>query len=227
MRHIINSTYISLNGVIQDPQDWPDNGIDSDGTGMKVQTDLLFGCDARLMGGRTYPGFAPAWMARSGDPFSDRMNSMAKYVVSSTLTDPEWNNTTVISADPIAAIRRLKEQPGQDIVQYGFGQLSYALLEHGLLDELRLWVHPLFVGRATTDDLMFRPTATAQMELAGTLALNTGIVILTYRVPAGKAAARPIHSRSLRSSATYGRPSATRRPAPAGRIRPGNPPPGP
>jgi dihydrofolate reductase len=114
------------------------------------------------------------------------MNSMAKYVVSSTLTDPEWNNTTVISGDPIAAIRRLKEQPGQDIVQYGFGQLSYALLEHGLLDELRLWVHPLFVGRAKADDLMFRPTATAQMELTDSLALNTGIVILTYRVPSGR-----------------------------------------
>ena len=186
MRHIINSTYISLDGVIQDPQDWPDNGIESDGTGMKVQTDLLFGCDAMLMGARTYPPFSAAWMARSGDPFSDRMNSMAKYVVSSTLTDPEWNNTTVISGDPIAAIRRLKEQPGQDIVQYGFGQLSYALLEHGLLDELRLWVHPLFVGRATTEDLMFRPTATAQMELTDSLALNTGIVVLTYRVPSGR-----------------------------------------
>ena len=74
---------------------------------------------------------------------------MTKYVVSSTLRDPEWNNTTVISGDPIAEIRRLKEQPGQDIVQYGFGQLSYALLEHGLLDELRLWVHPLFVSQAT------------------------------------------------------------------------------
>ena len=114
MRRIINSTYISLDGVIQDPPDWPDNGIESDGTGMKVQTDLLFGCDALLMGGRTSPGFAPAWMARSGDPFSDRMNSMAKYVVSSTLTTPEWNNTTVISGDPIEAIRRLKEQPGPE-----------------------------------------------------------------------------------------------------------------
>jgi dihydrofolate reductase len=111
---------------------------------------------------------------------------MAKYVVSSTLTDPEWNNTTVISRDPIDAIRRLKEQPGLDIVQYGFGQLSYALLEHGLLDELRLWIHPLFVGRATADDLIFRPAATAQLELASTLALNTGTVILTYRVPAGR-----------------------------------------
>lgn len=183
MRRIINSTYISLDGIIQDPQDWPDNGIKPDGTGLKVQTDLLFACDAVLMGRRTYPGFAAAWMARSGDPYSDRINSMTKYVVSSTLRDPEWNNTTVISSDPIAEIRRLKEQPGQDIVQYGFGQLSYALLEHGLLDELRLWVHPLFVGQATPADLLFRPSATVQLELSGTLALNTGIVVLTYRVP--------------------------------------------
>ncbi|GIH15817.1 dihydrofolate reductase family protein [Rugosimonospora africana] len=185
MRRIINSTYITLDGVIQDPQDWPDNGIKPDGTGGTVQTDLLFACDAVLMGARTYPGFATAWMARSGDPYSDRINSMAKYVVSSTLRDPEWNNTSVISGDPIAEIRRLKEQPGQDIVQYGFGQLSYALLEHGLLDELRLWVHPMFVGRATTTDLLFRPSVTTQFELADTLVLNTGIVILTYRLPTG------------------------------------------
>ncbi len=183
MRRIINSTYISLDGVIQDPQDWPGSGIEPDGTGLKVQTDLLFACDAVLMGGRTYPVFAPAWMARSGDPYSDRINSMTKYVVSSTLRDPDWNNTSVISGDPIAEIRRLKAQPGQDIVQYGFGQLSYALLEHGLLDEVRLWVHPLFAGQATPADLLFRPSATAQFELTGTLALNTGIVVLTYRIP--------------------------------------------
>ena len=187
MRRIINSTYISLDGVIQDPQDWPDNGIERAGTGLKVQTDLLFGCDALLMGARTYPPMAAAWMARSGDPYSDRINSMTKYVVSSTLTDPEWPNTHVIGGgNAIDEIRRLKEQPGQDIVQYGFGQLSYALLEHGLLDELRLWVHPLFYGRATADSLLFRPAATAQLELAGTLALNTGIVILTYRVPTSR-----------------------------------------
>lgn len=183
MRRIVNSTYISLDGVIKDPQDWPDNGIEPDATGLKAQTELLFACDAVLMGGHTYPAFAPAWMARSGDPFSDRINQLPKYVVSSTLRDPEWNNTTVITGDVVAEIRRLKEQPGMDIVQYGFGQLSYTLLEHGLLDELRLWVHPLFVGQATASDLLFRPSATVQMEHAGTLALNTGIVILTYRVP--------------------------------------------
>jgi dihydrofolate reductase len=183
MRRIINSTYISLDGVIANPQDWPDNGIEPDGTGTTVQTDLLFACDAMLMGARTYPAMAEAWMARSGDPFSDRINTMAKYVVSSTLRDPKWPNTTVVDRDPIAEIRRLKDQPGQDIVQYGFGQLSYALLEHGLLDELRLWVHPLFVGVATPADLLFRPSMTAQFELADTLALNTGTVILTYRTP--------------------------------------------
>jgi dihydrofolate reductase len=183
VRRIINSTYISLDGVIQNPQDWPHNGVEPDGTGLKVQTDLLFACDAVLMGGRTYPSFAAAWMARSGDPYSDRVNSMPKYIVSSTLRDPEWDNTTVISGDPITEIRHLKKQPGQDIVQYGFGQLSYALLEHGLLDELRLWVHPLFVGQATPANLLFRPSANAQFELTGTLALNTGTVVLSYRIP--------------------------------------------
>ena len=143
--------------------------------GLKVQTGLLFACDAVLMGGRTCPVFAAAWTARSGDPYRDRINSinsMARYVVASTLRDPEWNNTTVISGDPIAAIRRLKEQPGQVIVQFGFGQLSHALLEHGLIDELRLWVHPQIVSQATPAGLLFRPSATAQAELTRTLALT-------------------------------------------------------
>jgi len=180
MRRIINSTYITLDGVIQNPQDWPDNGIPSDGASLTVQTDLLFSCDAVLMGRATYHGMAPAWMARSGDPMSDRFNSMAKYVVSTTLADPEWPNTTVLRGDPVAEVRRLKERPGKDIVQYGFGQLSYALLEHGLLDELRLWVHPLLLGSASPDDLLFRPASTAQFSLVDTRSLNTGIVILTY-----------------------------------------------
>jgi dihydrofolate reductase len=182
MRRIINSTYISLDGVIQNPQDWPSNGIESDGTGGTVQVDLLTACDAVLMGRHTYDAFAPVWMARSGDPYSDRINTMTKYVVSTTLREPEWANTTVISDDLVGEIARLKDQPGRDIVQYGFGPVSYALLENGLLDELRLWVYPLFVGAATTSDLLFRPSVTAQMELVDTLPLNTGIVILTYRV---------------------------------------------
>ena len=98
------------------------------------------------MGRHTYDGFAPVWPTRSGDPVSDQINAMAKYVVSTTLKDPEWNNTHVIDGDVAAEITRLKQAPGKNIVQYGFGVVSRLLLEHGLLDELRLWVHPLIVG---------------------------------------------------------------------------------
>ena len=179
MPRIVNSTYISVDGVIQDPQDWPFERND-DGTGDTVQTELLFACDSVLMGRRTYESFAPAWQSRSGDPLSDRMNSMAKYVVSSTLQKPEWNNTTVISGDVVAEVERLKAAPGQDIVQYGFGPLSYALMEHGLLDELRLWVHPLFAGRGKADDLLFREGTPTELRLREARPLTSGIVILTY-----------------------------------------------
>jgi dihydrofolate reductase len=181
MRKIINSTYISLDGVIERPQDWPSLATRGGG-GDDVQAELVLGCDALLMGRRTYEGFAPVWPTRSGDPVSDQINSMRKYVVSSTLTDPEWANTTVISGEPIEEIRRLKEADGKDIVQYGFGRLSYALLENGLLDELRLWVHPIFVGEASTEDLMFKPSSAARFELTDTRTLDNGIAILSYRV---------------------------------------------
>jgi dihydrofolate reductase len=180
MRKIINSTYISLDGVIERPQDWPSVG--ERGTkGNDMQAELALSCDALIMGRRTYEGFAPVWPTRSGDPVSDHINSMPKYVVSSTLTDPEWSNTSVISGDAVAEITQLKEAPGKDIVQYGFGQLSFALLEHGLLDELRLWVYPLFVGKAEPSDLLFRRSGTAQFDLVDTTTLDNGVVVLSYR----------------------------------------------
>jgi len=183
MRRIINSTYISLDGVIENPQDWPSSRHQDDGAAGAVQMELLFACDAVLMGRRTYDGFASAWPQRSGDPFSDRINSMPKYVVSSTLRDPKWTNTTIIGGDPIDEIKRLKNQPGQDIVQYGFGELSYALMGSGLLDELRLWVHPFFVGHGGPDDLMFRECALTTFDLVGARTLTSGIVVLSYAKP--------------------------------------------
>jgi dihydrofolate reductase len=181
MRRIINSTYISLDGVIENPQDWPASEVEDD-AGTVIQTELLFACDAVLMGRRTYEAFAPVWPTRSGDPYSDRINSMAKYVVSSTLTEPAWSNTTVIGGDPVAEIERLKAEPGLDIVQYGFGRLSYTLLEHGLLDELRLWVHPLFIGSGGPEDLLYRDGALTNLTLADTRVLKSGVVILTYEL---------------------------------------------
>jgi dihydrofolate reductase len=182
VRKIINSTFISLDGVIENPHLWPSSGDDA-GEGDTIQTELLFDCDAVLMGRRTYEGFAPAWQTRSGDPFSDRINSMEKYVVSSTLTEPEWNNTTVIEGDPVPDIKRLKEAAGANIVQYGFGRLSSTMMEEGLLDELRLWIHPLFVGSAPPEDLISAHCPPATFELADTRTVKNGIAILTYARP--------------------------------------------
>lgn len=180
MRAIVNSTYVTLDGVIQNPQNWPSLGGFSD-QGTQVQTELMARCGAILMGRHTYEAFAPAWSARSGDPLSDGMNSLPKYVVSATLKDPQWHNTTVIDSDAIEAVRALKQQPGADIVQYGFGTLSHALLAAGLLDELRLWVHPFFVGSGNSNDLLYRAGSSGTFELSDSTALDSGIVILTYR----------------------------------------------
>ena len=133
------------------------------------------------MGRHTYDGFAPVWPTRSGDPFSDHINTMPKYVVSTTLRDPEWPNTQVIDGDVAAEIARLKEAPGKDIVQYGFGAVTRLLLEHGLLDELRLWVHPLIVGDGSPSDLLFGAAPAVGFELADATTLGDGIVILSYR----------------------------------------------
>jgi dihydrofolate reductase len=184
MRHIINSTYLTLDGVIEAPHLWPTFDRSADERSGPIQTDLLLSCDALLMGRRTYDGFAPVWPTRSGDPYSDHINTMAKYVVSTTLTDPRWANTSVIAGDVVAEVARLKQAPGKDIVQYGFGPVSRLLLEHDLLDELRLWVHPLVLGRADPDDLLFGEVRSTGFTLTDVTALENGIVILSYRTAA-------------------------------------------
>jgi dihydrofolate reductase len=110
------------------------------------------------------------------------MNAIPKYVISTTLTGPEWANTTVISSEVVERIQQLKDEPGQDIIQYGFGPVSTLLMEHGLLDELRLWIHPLFVGKRNTDDLLFPKGPPTQFELTDTTILKNSMAILTYRL---------------------------------------------
>jgi dihydrofolate reductase len=181
MRRIINSTYITLDGIIENPQDWPSGRHQDDGRGGEIQTELLLGCDALLLGRHTYEAFVPVWTAMAGDPYSDHINEMEKWVVSSTLTNPTWHNSEVIDGDVAAEIARRKAQDGGDIVQYGFGRVTDLLVNHGLLDELRLWVHPFMLGSGNPRDLLFRPKRAGQFELAGTTRLASGNVILTYR----------------------------------------------
>jgi len=179
MRKLTNSTYITVDGVIQDPQDWPSLGS-SDDRGQTIQTELLRSCELQIMGRRTYEGFAAVWPTRSGDPYSDHINAMRKLVFSSQVAAPSWNNTVVVAEDPVQTVRELKTQDGGDIVQYGFGHLAHQLLAAGLVDELRLWVHPFLIGRGGPEALLYRNSTTTRLNLAATTVLENGIVILTY-----------------------------------------------
>jgi dihydrofolate reductase len=105
---------------------------------------------------------------------------MPKYVVSTTLQDPEWNNTQVIAGDVAGEIEQLKAADGEAIVQYGYGAVTRLMLEHDLLDELRLWFHPLILGRGEPADLLFGAAPTSAWQLVDTTALSNGIVILSY-----------------------------------------------
>ncbi|MFH5211192.1 dihydrofolate reductase family protein [Antrihabitans spumae] len=178
MGKIIESTYITLDGVMEDPQLWSFDYFDP--SAMEYASEVLRRSDALLMGRRTYEGFAEAWTQRSGDEFSDKFNSMKKYVASTTLQDPTWNNTTVLGSDVVGEVAALKQEIDGDIVMYGHGPVARLLLEHNLLDEIRLWIHPLFWGKGTSEDILFRPSAEARLQLADTKVLGSGVVILTY-----------------------------------------------
>jgi dihydrofolate reductase len=186
MRRLINSTFLTLDGVVENPHLWPplEGGVSDEGDA--IQTDLLSACDIVLMGRRTYDVFAPAWSSRGGDAYSDRINTMRKVVVSRTLTDPDWPNTEVIAGDVVDRVRRLKDEDGGDIVQYGFGDVSRLLLQYGLFDEFQLWIYPLMVGPYDEAHLLARPGAGATFRLRNSRALDNGIILGTYEPTASQ-----------------------------------------
>jgi dihydrofolate reductase len=176
MRKIVNATYMTLDGDITNMQDWH---FDRFGKEAEAAAQAqLYGSDALLMGRKTYDGFFPAWSSQAGaNDFADKINAMKKYVVSSTLRDPEWTNTEVISSDVVARIRELKDQPGENILQYGFGDVTKLLVENGLLDELRIWLHPVLSGKA---DRIYLGGVQTDFDFNGTEVHETGLIILSY-----------------------------------------------
>lgn len=178
MGKIVNSTYATLDGLVGDPVAWSLDYFDADAGAYALKQ--LQAADALLMGRRTYEGFAAAWPQRGGDEFSDRMNALPKYVASTTLTDPAWAGTTVLDGDLVESVRALKDRTEGDVLMYGYGPVARTLVDHGLLDELRLWVHPLLHGRGERSELLFQPGSSARFALLDTTALATGVVVLTY-----------------------------------------------
>jgi dihydrofolate reductase len=178
MRRIVNSTYVSLDGVIEHLEKWHFDYLDEDANGLVW--DQLSASDAVLIGRKSYEGHAEAWPGRTGD-FADKINAMEKYVVSTTMSRAEWNNTTVINGDLVEQVTELKRKPGKDILMWGFGPVAERLLEHGLLDELCLWIHPVLVGIGGPGDLLFRAGTSSKLELVGNRIFDSGVVVLIYR----------------------------------------------
>ncbi len=178
MRKIIESTLVSLDGVIEDPSTWAGDYADDEFE--KAALERLLESDAMLMGRRTYEMLARDWVAGTGD-FANRINSIRKYVFSSTLEQADWNNSTIIRGDVVTEVSKLREEAGSDLALYGHGLLGETLLKRGLLDEVRLSVFPLFVG---SGKLLFREGEKARLRLIGSTSLSTGVVVMRYQ-PAG------------------------------------------
>jgi dihydrofolate reductase len=178
MRNVIVSTYVTLDGRADDTREWA-MAYDS-AAAVEYHTELLKHSDGLLLGRRTYEIFAMLWPAKAGElPYVDTMNSMAKYVATTTLTSASWQNTQLLKGDVGQAVAELKRQPGQDLVVYGGHGLIAELRERRLVDEYRFLVHPVLFGngRRLVDDGAPRQDLT----LTDTTVLPGGVAVLTYR----------------------------------------------
>jgi dihydrofolate reductase len=153
MGSLVVTEFVSLDGVFEDPggaESYEHGGwtfeYDRGDEGNAFKLDELMDAEVQLLGRVTYEGFAAAWPSREG-PFADKLNADPKVVVSTTLTEPSWQNTTVVSEDVVGAVSRLKEETAGTILVSGSGTLVATLLEAGLVDELRLMVFPTILGR--------------------------------------------------------------------------------
>jgi dihydrofolate reductase len=187
MGRIVVTEFISLDGVIEDPggaEDFKHGGwtfaFNTGDEGDRFKLEETLGADALLLGRVTYDGFAAAWPTMEGTgEFGEKMNGMPKYVVSSTLSNPEWNNSTVLGGDAVEAVAKLKRDVDGVILVAGSAQLAQTLLEHDLVDEIRLMVFPVVLGAGkrlfgeTSDK---KPLRLAESRTVG----DDGVTILTY-----------------------------------------------
>jgi dihydrofolate reductase len=177
MRKIIVSAEVSLDGIMDDPLFWEQVfGYHSDDVKAYLD-DLLFTPDALLMGRITYEGFAEVWPTTEGKA-AERINSMPKFVASRTMQEPLAWNATLIQGDIAKEITTLKQQPGKSLLQYGAGELTRTMLEHGLVDELRLLVYPFIVG---SGERVFASIPKTTLQLLNTKTFSSGALALIYQ----------------------------------------------
>jgi dihydrofolate reductase len=192
MRKVVASIFVTVDGVVEDPGGA--EGFDLGGWSFKYggrsdddlqhAGDLLRRSDALLLGRKTYEGFAQAWPSMTGGGwYADRMNSLPKYVATSTLDKAEWNNSTIVKGDVSKEVAKLKQQPGEDILIFGSAALVNGLLQHKLIDELRLLVHPVVLGRGKR---LFAEGSPVGLEAVEAKVFGSGIVLLVFKPAADK-----------------------------------------
>jgi dihydrofolate reductase len=181
MRKILNSTFISLDGVINHMDRWHFDFIDDELEAFAV--DQVRSSDALLLGRHTYDAYAGAWPGRDGE-LADMFNAMAKFVASTTMETADWANTTIIRGDLVEAVTQLKGEDGKNILMNGYGPVAKNMMRNGLLDELCLWVHPMLAGAGTLDDTLLSEGLNVRLALEDVTTFASGIVVLTYRAPA-------------------------------------------
>jgi dihydrofolate reductase len=172
MGKLVESTFMALNGFVTAPHEWSPPYWDEEHAAYAAK--LLTEADALLLGRKTYEGFAEAWPQRGGDPFTDRINSMPKYVASRTLRETTWN-ATLLGGDPAEEVAKLKAD--QNLLKYGTGELDRTLLAEGLVDELHVWVFPVLAARG---DSLIEGLPTTHLRLVETTPFGSGIVVNTY-----------------------------------------------
>ena len=184
MGRIVISENVSIDGVVHDPAGdegfrhggWVGRITDRPEVG-KLTLDEALGAEAFLLGRGSYEWFAAKWPSRSGE-LADRLNSMPKYVVSSTLDDPDWNNSTALKGDVVNQVAKLKQEIDGDIVVPGSFQLLRTLIEHDLVDELRLKIFPVVLGAG---ERLFGETSDKKpMRLVASQTIDDGVALLTY-----------------------------------------------
>ena len=187
MGKIVISENVSLDGVVQDPTgeeglrfgNWTGQIGDKDREAwVKVLLDEALGTEALLLGRRSDAWFAARWLSRSGE-WADRLNSLPKYVVSSTLEEPRWSNSTVLKGDVVNEVSKLKQELDGDIVVYASTRLVHALIEHDLVDELRLMIYPVVLGAG--ERLFGAPSDAKPMRLVDTRTVGDSLALLTYQ----------------------------------------------
>ncbi len=179
MRKIIVSMFVSLDGVMEAPNEWSLNCWSEDQGQFKFAE--LAASDALLLGRVTYEGFAAAWphMTEQAGAYADMMNSYPKYVVSSTLTELEWNNSHRLNQNIAQEVEALKQQPGKDIIVFGSAELIQTLMQHDLIDEYRLLIYPIVVGKGK--HLFALESAGKGMKLVESKIFTSGVAALTYQ----------------------------------------------